>query len=128
MLFNKDKFEYVDHYIKDSDNPENLGVREIIAIAHYNGKTYKGHARCHPDDSFDPTIGEEIAARRCDLAIRRARFRDRVAYEEEINKKWVEIEEAARIATDKVIAAENDLLEAQELYENYITWLENRNG
>lgn len=126
MLFNKDKFEYVDHYIKDSDDPDDLGVREIIAIAHYNGKTYKGHARCHPDDTFDPTIGEEIASRRCDLFIRRARLGDRnEAYGKALDDLH-KAETIADLAESKFAQAATDLAEAQEQYDNYITWLENR--
>lgn len=126
MIFNKDKFEYVDHILKDPENPEGPGVREIIALAKYNGKTYRGSAKCHPEDTFDPTIGEEIAARRCDLAIRKARLRDRIAYEEAIYKKRNEIEEATELATDKVIKAENEWYDAQDEYANYMSWLENR--
>ena len=126
MLFNKDKFEYVDHFIKDPEDPEAEGVREIIAIAHYNGKTYKGHARCHPDDSFDPTIGEEIASRRCDLAIRRARLRDRdKAYDKALSDLH-NAELLADIIEKKFADAENDLVEAQIQYENYLDWLENK--
>lgn len=126
MIFNKDKFEYIDHILKDPENPEGPGVREIIALAKYNGKTYRGSAKCHPEDTFDPTIGEEIAARRCDLAIRRARLRDRIAYEEAVYKKRNEIEEATELATDKVIKAENEWYDAQDEYANYMDWLENR--
>lgn len=126
MIFNKDKFEYVDHILKDPENPEGPGIREIIALAKYNGKTYRGSAKCHPEDTFDPTIGEEIAARRCDLAIRRARLKDRIMYEEAIYKKRNEIEETSELATEKVIKAENEFYEAQEQYENYLDWLENR--
>ena len=126
MIFNKDKFEYVDHILKDPENPEGLGVREIIAIAHYNGKVYKGHARCHPEDSFDPTIGEEIASRRCDLAIRRARLHDR---NEAYDKALSDLHSAELLAdiTEKKFAdAENELYEAQAQYENYLDWLENK--
>lgn len=126
MIFNKDKFEYVDHILKDPENPEGSGVREIIALAKYNGKTYRGSAKCHPEDTFDPTIGEEIAARRCDLAIRRARMHDRVKAE---YNAQIAADEAARVAeltTDKVIKAENEWYDAQDEYANYMLWLENR--
>lgn len=119
MIFDMNKFQYIDHTLKS-------GAREIIALAKYNGKIYRGSAKCHPEDIFVPEIGREIAARRCDLAIRRARLKDRITYEGGIYKKWNEIEKATHIATDKVIKAENELYEAQAQYEKYFNWLENK--
>ena len=122
MLFNLDKFEYVDHYITNADGSN---IREIIALAHYNGKTYKGHARCHPDDTFDFATGKLLAARRCDLAIRRARFSDRVAYEYKMADHLNDAEAAYKAAVNKSINAENDLIEAERIYGKLISDLEN---
>ena len=37
----------------------------VIAITTYAGKTVKGHAKCHIDDTFDPAFGEQLAMARC---------------------------------------------------------------
>ena len=85
MIFNVDNFQYVDHYVKNENGDK---VREIIALAKYHGKTYRGKARCHPDDTFDLDIGKELAARRCDLAIRKARLADRNQAVYDVDEFW----------------------------------------
>ena len=68
MIFNKDKFKYVDHTPKSTD------VREIIAIGEYLGSIVKGSAKCDPADTFDANTGETLAALRCNLKIAEKRF------------------------------------------------------
>lgn len=116
MVFDLDRYEYVDHMRKDPSDPAGPGVREIIAIAHYNGKAYKGHARCHPDDTFDLQIGKELAARRCDLAIRYARLLDRYETLKEAKKKKEEADNILELASKRLNTADDDYYLALEIY------------
>ena len=68
MKFNKDNYRYVDHTPKGSD------VREIIALGSYLGSVVKGTAKCDPRDNFDPSIGETLAALRCNEKIAEKRM------------------------------------------------------
>lgn len=115
MIFDTDKFKYIDHTLKDS------GVREIIALAKYNGKTFRGYARCHPEDTFDFEIGKEIAARRCDLAIRRARLKDRIAAQDAAAEAYVAALRLAQITDNKVEKAEEEYFTALDHYDAYMT-------
>lgn len=42
---------------------------KIIAISSYAGKTVKGYAKCAPEDTFNTSIGKELAAARCGAKI-----------------------------------------------------------
>ena len=37
----------------------------VIAVSTYCGKTVRGVAVCHPDDTFDLELGKRIAAAKC---------------------------------------------------------------
>ena len=120
MLFDLNKFQYVHH-------TNEQGINETIALAKYKGKTYRGVAKCHPDYNYEPAIGEMIAARRCDLAIRKARLRDRRELME-IYKKVVEYATRdASYAYNKFDNAYLELNEAQETYDDFMKWLASQN-
>ena len=48
---------------------------KVICVSSYAGKTIKGVAKCAPGDTFDVEIGEELAKRRCDVKVAKARHR-----------------------------------------------------
>ena len=112
MIFDLNKFKYI-HVTKGD-------VQEIIALAKYKGKTFRGVAKCHPDDNFDEETGRELAARRCDLAIRRARLRDRMKTEKSARIAAREACNVEELAIDKRFEAEKELFNAQEEYADYI--------
>lgn len=42
---------------------------KVIAISTYAGRTVKGVAKCHPNDTFDVEYGKALAAARCNVKI-----------------------------------------------------------
>jgi len=42
---------------------------KVIAISTYAGRTVKGVAKCHPNDTFDVEFGKKLAAARCNEKI-----------------------------------------------------------
>ena len=87
MAFNKDKYRYVDH------TPKGSNVREIIALASYCGSVVKGSAKCDPRDSFDPTIGETLAAMRCNAKVAEKRLHNS---EDKVNEAQIALAAAQR--------------------------------
>ena len=41
----------------------------VIAISTYAGRTVRGVAKCHPNDTFDEEFGKRLAAARCNEKI-----------------------------------------------------------
>lgn len=48
--------------------------KKVIAISTYAGRTVKGVAKCHPNDTFDVELGKSLAAARCNEKIAGKRF------------------------------------------------------
>lgn len=113
MAFSKNKFKFVDHQAKTSD------TREIIAIREYLGKTIKGSAKCDPRDAFDSSIGEELAARRCNFKIAKKRLENANIKVETAQKALAE----AQVALDKALNyheyASKEYTDASNLLINY---------
>lgn len=42
---------------------------KVIALSTYAGKTVRGIAKCHPNDTFDVEFGRKLAAARCNAKI-----------------------------------------------------------
>ena len=63
----------------------------VIAISTYAGKTVKGKAQCHPNDSFSLERGKELAAARCDLKVKRKRL---AAAMQKAENLWVKYQQA----------------------------------
>ena len=47
---------------------------KVIAISTYAGRTVRGVAKCHPNDTFDEEYGKQLAAARCNEKIARKRY------------------------------------------------------
>ena len=45
----------------------------VIAITTYAGKTVKGYAKCHSDDTFNAEFGERLAMARCTKKVAKKR-------------------------------------------------------
>lgn len=91
--------------------------KKVIAVSTYAGKTVRGVATCHENDTFDLEKGKRIAAARCGIRIARKRL-------QRASHKMME----AEIAVDKARKyreemylygndAECDLDEALRVYE-----------
>lgn len=52
------------------------GVKVIIVLTHYAGKTVRGIAKCNPVDEFDEARGEELAKARCDYEVAKKRVKN----------------------------------------------------
>ena len=46
----------------------------VIAISTYAGRTVRGVAKCHPNDTFDVEFGKKLATARCNAKIAAKRF------------------------------------------------------
>jgi hypothetical protein len=47
---------------------------KVIAVSTYGGKLVKGKAICHPTDDYRQSIGERLAAARCNEKIAQKRY------------------------------------------------------
>ena len=46
---------------------------KVIALSSFAGKTVKGIAKCHPNDTFNEEYGKRLAAARCNEKVARKR-------------------------------------------------------
>jgi len=47
---------------------------KVIALSTYAGRTVRGIAKCHPNDTFDEEYGKKLAAARCNQKIAAKRY------------------------------------------------------
>lgn len=60
---------------------------KVIALSTYAGKTVRGVAKCHPNDTFDIEFGRKLAAARCNAKIAAKRHNNaRKKYWEMVHK------------------------------------------
>lgn len=52
---------------------KNPDANMIVAVSSYAGKTVRGIAKCHPNDSFDEEFGKKLAVARCNLKVAKKR-------------------------------------------------------
>ena len=57
-------YDYVD---------KNTGIHIVKAVATFEGKSIYAYAKCDPDDTFDLTLGTNIALKRLELKIAKKR-------------------------------------------------------
>lgn len=52
---------------------------KVVAVSTYEGKIVRGVAKCDPRDHFDPELGKQLAAARCNqkIAAKRQRRADK---------------------------------------------------
>jgi hypothetical protein len=79
---------------------------KVIALSTYAGKTVRGVAKCHPNDTFDVEFGRKLAAARCNAKIavkRAANARNKYwAAHEKLNEVNRTFEKACKYYTDAV--------------------------
>lgn len=93
------------------------GQHKIIAVTTYAGKTVRGTAICHENDTFDEKIGKEIAAARCAVKVaeRRAKRAGRKMDEAEMIAE--QAQDYADRMTDYFYDAEDALVEAERFLD-----------
>ena len=64
---------------------------KVIALSTYAGKTVRGIAKCHPNDTFDVEFGRKLAAARCNAKIAAKRAANAQNKYWEAHKKYLEI-------------------------------------
>ena len=63
---------------------------KIIALSTYAGRTVRGIAKCHPNDTFNEEFGKTLAAARCNQKIAAKRY---ARAQKEYNQLCAEIKE-----------------------------------
>lgn len=74
------------------------GVKVIMVLTHYAGKTVRGIAKCNPADEFNMERGEELAKARCNYEVAKKRAKN-------ANQKrlWAEMQrDKANLLCDKM--------------------------
>ena len=98
----------MDEDIKDFENENYIkGVKQmynnykyietpnkVIALSTYAGKTVRGVAKCHPNDTFDVEFGRKLAAARCNAKIAKKREANAVRKYQNIHDKYMEARRA----------------------------------
>jgi hypothetical protein len=89
---------------------------KVIALSTYAGKTVRGVAKCHPNDTFDVEFGRKLAAARCNEKIARKRHERAFSqYAERIRKL-----SDAQVAANKSYAYYADATEQLREAKNYL--------
>ena len=65
-MYPLEKYQYVTYTRKD-------GIKEVVALSTYAGKTVRGVAKCDPNDEYNMGKGMELAAARCNAKIAKKR-------------------------------------------------------
>lgn len=73
---------------------------KVIALSTYAGKTVRGIAKCHPNDTFDVEFGRKLAAARCNAKIAAKREANAVRKYWDIHNKYIEIKRALEKCSD----------------------------
>lgn len=66
-MYPLEKYQYITYTRKD-------GVKEVVALSTYAGKTVRGVAKCAPGDEYNMGKGMELAAARCNAKIAKKRL------------------------------------------------------
>ena len=83
----------------------------VSASAKFAGNWVTGHARCHPDDSFNEDFGKALAAARCNRKIASRRYARAV-------KKYAEAVENYHDAHKRLYAMSEYLTTSYELFKD----------
>jgi hypothetical protein len=89
---------------------------KVIALSTYAGKTVRGVAKCHPNDTFDVEFGRKLAAARCNEKIARKRYERAFSQYGERLRKWSD----AGAAANKSYAYFADATEQLREAKNYL--------
>ena len=68
---------YTYKYYTDKENR-----KVVLCLRKYKGKTIKGRAVCHAEDTYDEEVGKNLARMRCDSALWEKKVRNKYIYKE----------------------------------------------
>lgn len=71
------------------------------AIRHYKGKTIKGVAKCNPNDTYSPVVGEVVAAARCEVKYLDRKLKDARTSIININNEIERLKKALKVVSDR---------------------------
>lgn len=86
---------------------------KVIALSTYAGKTVRGIAKCHPNDTFDVEFGRKLAAARCNAKIAAKRAANAQNKYWEAHKKYLEINRTFKKYSQYYIDAVAQLKDAE---------------
>lgn len=97
----------------------NITDTKVICIAKYAGRSVKGVAKCHPEDTFDLEYGRALARARCEFKIankkvKRANSRLLLAFAE-LDAANRNVVEATKYQDDSLA----NLMEARKTLEDF---------
>ena len=74
------------------------GTNKVIAVSTYAGKFVRGSAKCAPGDKFNPEIGQQLAAARCNEKIAKKRYeRAVIKYKEAVQEAAAAVDYATKM-------------------------------
>ena len=86
---------------------------KVIALSTYAGKTVRGIAKCHPNDTFDVEFGRKLAAARCNAKIAAKRVTNAKSKYWETYRKLIEVTKAHDKYSAYYVDAAEHLREAE---------------
>lgn len=93
---------------------------KVIAISTYAGRTVKGVAKCHPNDTFDVEFGKKLAAARCNEKISYKRLTRAVNKYWEANYESIAADKKVKRMRDYVLDAGATHEEAQRILKELV--------
>lgn len=101
------------------DNEEN--PTKVIVLTKYAGRPVRGIAKCSPNDTFNETLGRDLAQLRCDLKVAKLRMKRAMVKYAEAAKEWNRADEHladmedyyfnSRAEYENLLAEEKEMLE-----------------
>lgn len=95
--------------------------KRVVAVSSFAGQTVKGHADCHPNDTFDPVYGEMLAVARCaeKIAAKRcARANTKVDEAvEQMNAAMAHLQKMLKYQAEAAVAHESAAADVEYLLE-----------
>ena len=102
-------------------NYEKNGVKTIVAISHFAGKSVKGYAKLNPTDEFNQEKGEKLAAARCNVKVLKKRKKNAEKRYNEAKEAMIKaiahfnkIEDELKNTYDEVFDAEDEVAKILE--------------
>ncbi len=101
-------------------NPE---ANVIVAVSTFAGKSVRGVAKCHPNDSFNEEVGTKLALARCNLKVAQKRLaranrkvREAVVAQYDAQSFLMKMKDYQRRAEFDVSVLENELEDLEKSY------------
>ena len=101
------------------------GQKVVLCLTKYNGRTIRGKAICHPDDTFNEELGKTIAYTRAETEYLSRRLKDIYSYKqflaqelEAMQNKCVRVDKALKeVGTKYATLVEQGVKLEAEIYK-----------